>query len=300
MNSRIIALILSLLFASTLHSQSVPDSFPYPAIPSELKSPTERANYLAHHYWDHFDFANSTLKDKPSYVEQAWVDFTDFLPLIPMEEAQSAIKKSFQKAEPHITALKYFMELAEKYQYNLDSPLKNEEYYRAALEVIINSPTLSMIDKLRPQQQWALIQKNRIGSTAADFSYKTAKDSIGTLHQLESPQTLLFIHDFDCHTCLEELNEIRNSEIIQQFIEEKQLTILTLYPHEQVKEWKNEQALYDSQWINGYDFRQEIIENELYALRSSSTFYLLDRDKKVVLKDCPLNTIEERLKQTKE
>ncbi|NMA73762.1 MAG: DUF5106 domain-containing protein [Bacteroidales bacterium] len=300
MNLKISHFIFSLLFITSLYAQSTPDSFPYPTLPTELRTPTERAHYLVHHYWDHFDFSDSIFKYKPSYVEQAWVDFLDLLPLVSLKDAQNSIKRTFQQTEINEAALKHFMKLAEKYLYNLDSPLKNEEYYLAALEVIINSPTLSKIDKIKPQQQWSIIQKNQFNTTATDIFYQTAKDSIGTLHQIESPYILLFIHDFDCHTCLEELNKIRNSSFLQQLIEDKELTILTLYPYEQIEEWKSKQELYDSQWINGYDSKQEIIEKELYALRSSSALYLLDNNKKVLLKDCSLVEVENNLKQANE
>lgn len=294
MKRKLVSFILFFFIISSIYSQTEDTSFPYPTIPSELKSPVERATYLAAHYWDLLDFSESNIK-KLAYVEQAWVNFIDFLKLIPDTDAQKAIKNTFQKAEPYEGALKYFMELAQKYLYSIDSPLKNEEYYRSALEVILSSPTLSDMDKVKPQHQLIVIQKNRIGTQVPDILYQTSKGKKGTLHQIETAYTLLFIHDFDCHTCQMELDELRESSILKELIQNKQLTILTLYPYENIQEWKNHQDPYDSGWINGFDETQELLEKEAYILRSSSSFYLLDIDKKVILKDTNIKAIEKQL-----
>lgn len=294
MKRKIVSFILFFFITSSVYSQTEDISFPYPSIPSELKSLEERATYLAAHYWDLFDFSKSNIKEL-AYVEQAWVNFVDFLKLVSDTDAQKAIKSTFQKAEPCEDTLKYFMELAQKYLYTTDSPLKNEEYYRSALEVILSSSTLSDIDKVKPQHQLTVIQKNRIGTQVPDIFYQTSKGKKGTLHQIETTYTLLFIHDFDCHTCQMELDELRESSLLKELIQNKQLTILTLYPYENIQEWKNHQDSYDTGWINGFDATQELLEKEAYILRSSSSFYLLDTDKKVILKDTNIKAVEKQL-----
>lgn len=287
--------ILFFFIAITCYSQAEHSDFPYPAIPSELKSPKERATYLAAHYWDLFDFSTPNLNEQ-TYVEQAWLNFVDFLELISTTDAEKALKNTFHNAEPYESTLKYFMELAQKYLYSVDSPLKNEEYYRVILEVIINSSTLSDIEKVKPQHQLAVTQKNRTGTLVPNILYQTAQNVKGSLYDIEAVYTLLFIHDFDCHTCQMELDELRKSPLIQKLQQDKQqLVVLTIYPYDSIKEWKNHQDSYDSTWINGYDVTQKMLENEDYILRSSSSFYLLGANKKVILKDTNLETIESLL-----
>ena len=46
-----------------------------PEIPDSLSAPEERAEYLCLHWWDGFDFADTTLISKPRITEQAFVDF---------------------------------------------------------------------------------------------------------------------------------------------------------------------------------------------------------------------------------
>ena len=51
----------------------------------------------------------------------------------------------------------------------------------------------------------------------------------------------------------------------------------------------------DREWVNGYDKTFAIKEQQLYDLKAIPTLYLLNKDKTVLLKDAPAQTIEEYL-----
>ena len=54
--------------------------FRLPDMPVTLTAPGDRAAYLSLHYWDHFDFADTSLISRPEITEQAFVDFISILP----------------------------------------------------------------------------------------------------------------------------------------------------------------------------------------------------------------------------
>lgn len=56
-----------------------PQDFKLPHIPAALTTPEARADYLAAHYWDNFDFRDTTLISRPEITEQAFADFIDLL-----------------------------------------------------------------------------------------------------------------------------------------------------------------------------------------------------------------------------
>lgn len=58
-------------------------------VPVTLTAPEDRAAYLSLHYWDHFDFADTSLISRPEITEQAFVDFLGILPYT--DRAQAAI-----------------------------------------------------------------------------------------------------------------------------------------------------------------------------------------------------------------
>ena len=57
----------------------VQDKFPFPAIPELLTSPDERRDYLLTHYWEQFDFADTTLVNNRDVTEQGFVNFIALL-----------------------------------------------------------------------------------------------------------------------------------------------------------------------------------------------------------------------------
>ena len=50
-------------------------------------------------------------------------------------------------------------------------------------------------------------------------------------------------------------------------------------------------------WINSYESTVSLKNVEIYDLKAIPTLYLLDKDKKVVLKDVTFNQVENYLKQ---
>jgi len=60
---------------SFAQAQRTTEEFRLPEVPVLLTDPAERAAYLAVHYWDYFNFADTTLISRPEITEQAFVDF---------------------------------------------------------------------------------------------------------------------------------------------------------------------------------------------------------------------------------
>ena len=80
--------------------------------------------------------------------------------------------------------------------------------------------------------------------------------------------------------------------MIKAMVRDKQLVILAVYPDEDIVAWREHTADFPKEWLNGYDKDQMINQEELYDLRAIPSFYLLDKDKRVILKDVPVEQIE--------
>ena len=59
-----------------------------PTIPVMLNTTEQRADYLARHYWDNVNFADSNYIHHPEVTEQGWVNFIDILQLVPASTAE--------------------------------------------------------------------------------------------------------------------------------------------------------------------------------------------------------------------
>lgn len=282
---------------ATTEKNSAPPAFRMVNIPSMILDHGERAEYLAKHYWDNFDFTDTTYIHLPQITEQAFVDYIDVLYLVPPPVSSAAIKDMLKKAEADSTMFLYFTNLYEKYLYDPNSPMRNDELYIPVLEAILASPIIT--EKIRPTHLLELAQKNRIGQEAANFTYILANGKSGTLYTIQSDYTLIFFYNPGCHTCKEIMEQLTSSLRIDYLIQEKKLTILAVYPDEDLTEWKNYLSQVPEKWINSYDKDARLQNKEIYDLKAIPTLYLLDKDKKVILKDTTFEQLENYFRQTK-
>ena len=135
--------------------------FRLPDIPDTLRG-AARAEYLALHYWDGFDFAGADIAAPEA--EQAFVDFLGLLSRI--ASADGAFGALFGRAAGS-DGLYRLMELCDRYLYEPWSPMRSDELYAAALRAFTESPCIAEIDKVRARQALERLSMNRPGAGIA-------------------------------------------------------------------------------------------------------------------------------------
>lgn len=264
-------------------------------VPLTITEPEQRANYLATHYWDTFDFGDTSYISLPDVTEQALSNYIDVLNYVSPQTASVSIKKMLAKAEADSAMLAHFCSIYDKYLYDPNSPLRNEEFYIPVLEFILASDKVDDVEKIRPQHQLDLALKNKVGQQAANFEYTLPSGAISNLYDIKSDYIILFFYNPDCDTCKEVRKEISASEVITDMEQKKLVKIVAIYPDEDIAAWKKYQPEIPKNWINGYDKVLMIREKETYDLKAIPTLYLLDKDKKVLLKDVSFPVLEKYL-----
>ena len=270
-------------------------TFTLPAIPPMMTAPEQRADFLVKHYWDNVNFADTNYIHHPEVTEQAWADYCDILNHVPLETAQEAMRKTIEQTNVDKKVFTYITDLADKYLYDPNSPMRNEEFYIPVLDAMLASPLLEEIEKVRPKARRELAQKNRIGTKALNFTYTLASGAQGSLYQLKAEYLLLFINNPGCQACTETIDALKNAPIINRLLGQKKLTVLSIYPDEELDEWRKHLNEFPKEWINGYDKKFAIKEQQLYDLKAIPTLYLLNKEKTVLLKDATAQAIEEYL-----
>lgn len=265
----ILTLLITLLACSSAPKKqvvTVAKSFSMPDVPAILTTPEQKAEFIATHYWENFDFADTTLISRADITEQAFADFVNVLPHLPVPLIEKGVAEMMNRASADSAMYAHFMEMCEKYLYDPNSPFRNETIYIAALRNIVANPKLDDINKVRPQYQLDLALKNRIGDVALDFEYTTEKGGKAKLYSVAGDPLMLFFFRPDCPTCKE----------IKEYVEKKGIDKLTKIL-----------------WVNpDTDTHLETI----YDLRASPTLYLLDKEKRVLFKDAPIEQIESYLR----
>jgi thiol-disulfide isomerase/thioredoxin len=267
-------------------------SFVLPEIPAVLTEPKERANYLLNHYWDNFDFKDTTYIHLPEITEQAFVNYIDLLPHADKQMAAASIQNLMRQAEkePTGTMLRYFLTKAESYLRDPNSPMRNEEFYIPVTQYITSSdsPLLTLAEKAPAEHRLKMMLKNRVGEKAADFSYTLPSGKTGRMYAINSEYTLLLFYNPDCHACAETISILAASEMLQSLQKSGRLKILAFYPDKDLEIWKKKWADIPAEWINACDKNAVVTDQQLYDLKAIPTIYLLDRNKTVILKDADL------------
>lgn len=267
--------------------------FTLPVIPDNLTLPADRAGYLITHYWDALDFADTAWLQNSAPIEQAFADYLDIMYHTTDKIAGASIGLTLAKARPVQAVYEWWTDMYEKYLYDPDSPMRDEERYRAVLEQIIADPETDGLYKLRPAAQLEEIDKNRRGSVAADFTYTLQDGATGRLHGIGADYTLLFFYNPDCVDCKRTRELLRRSQRVTELIAAGKLRVLAFYPDEQEDEWRAYREMIPPEWLNGRDASPgQAVKNELYAIRAIPSLYLLDRDKRVLLKDADYYRVE--------
>lgn len=274
--------------------QTNPPVFQMIDIPSILTSPEERAEYLVKNYWSKFNFSDTTYLSYPDVIEQAFVNYIDILPHAKPEVATASLRKTMENAGAEKGMFSHFFELYEKYLYDPNSPMRNEEFFIPVLEAAIASPALDETNKIRPQSLLDLAQKNRVGTAAHDFTFTLENGQQQSLYKQNAEYTLIYFYNPGCPACEETSGKMKISPIISNLTNSKRLKIVAVYPDEELDEWKKHLSSIPSNsgWINGYDQDVYLKNEEIYDLKAIPTLYLLDKSKKVLLKDAAFEQIE--------
>lgn len=262
-----------------------PPELPLPAIPPTLRQPAQRAGWLIRHFWDEVDFRDPLRSHNETLMEQHFVNFVSLFPHADPTDHTPAVDTLMRRAEADGAAFRLVAGLAEKYLFETDSPLRDDALYLLFLDRIVEAPVLDRYERMRPQVQQEALRKNRPGMTAADFPYVTREGERTTLHQTETSGPLLLIfYDPTCGHCQEVMAELRRDSQVAEAVASGELEVLAICVDGTAEALKVSSASLPETWLTGYE-EGTIYDEELYALRSMPTLYLLDAQKRILRKE---------------
>ena len=268
-------------------------TFQLPEVPTMLQSVEERLNYVVEHYWDNFDFQDTAYIHLPEVTEQAIANYVDLLGRTTLDIASSALQNTLKSAMREPMMLKYLNSQLRRYMTDPNSPIRNEELYEPAAQFLSTATSIDETIRIKATRDLKLIKLNRRGSIANNFSYRLPNGKVQALHQVSSPMTLLLFFDPDCHTCSEVIEELKASPILNQ----ANLQIVAIYPEGDADIWRDYLPKLPQNWINGHDYTLTVLNRELYNLNAMPTLYLLDAEKRVLVKDGTIREIEYYLQE---
>ncbi len=175
------------------------------------------------------------------------------------------------------------LRFAEQHYASPTDSLHNEEAYIAALLDVINDSTLDKTEKMRPKLLLESAMKNRIGTVATDLELADPDGNICHLHQLDSVLTLIFFNSPDCGSCQINKERLDTIQVINDYVNAGLLQIVAIYPYDDKELWCN--THYPSNMLNFYNEDHAIYHNDVYDLPCIPVFFLLNYDKRVLIKN---------------
>lgn len=240
-------------------------------------------------FWDSFDFSNNSYVNNPALLKQPTLIFLQLLQEFP-EESETSLDILIDKVlEADSIIIQYMVdELFEKYLYQPDSPIRNDANYLSILEQLIKSRRISDLNKTRFIYQQQLIRQNLVGLIANNFDFTTIDNQQGELMSIDAEYLILFFNNPECSGCKDIISFLNGSDLINEAIDTEKLKILSIYSDNNKDLWKK--TVYPYKWLNAMDLSQTIYKENLYDLRAIPSLYLLNAEKRVLIKD---GTIEE-------
>ncbi|MBE6207194.1 MAG: DUF5106 domain-containing protein [Rikenellaceae bacterium] len=282
-----LVLLVSMTLPACRGSQSATTPahlFPLPQAPRTMDHEAQ-IDYMAAHYWDHFRFADSLALVQADTAEMLR-HFSQFSALaLRCERHRVPMDTLMRRASTSPTALRYFAFLAEQVLHDPNSPLRSSELYLPILEAQLQAPQINPYERIVLEHDLKLAMQNRLGEPANDFRFLTRDGKESSLYEVQADHTLLFFSNPDCSMCsmLKEL--LLHSAPIVERLTDGRLKILLLYPDEDLQAWRTAPSEAGHGVIDACDAEGRLRQEGLYDLRAIPSIYLLDRDKRVVVKD---------------
>jgi len=266
-------------------------SYSVPKAPENIEGEEAKINYVFNHFWDNFNFRDTAKVFNPDYGEQAIVDYIGYFSLVRPDTLSEGVEALFNQAKIEPNVFEFFKYQFENYLSNPNSPMRNDLYYEAVVEKLMASGKISSDEITKYKSLLPLLRKNKPGTIATNFSFLTSDGKNSTLMEVDAPFSLLIFYEPGCSICEETIEQIKNNPGFNAVLENGGLKILAIYPDGNMDIWKDYQKNIPTNWINGLDVDQSVLSKGLYMIKATPTIYLLDKNKKVILKDSNLNQV---------
>jgi len=295
--NRIIKQEPNTFFASLLKSMVDPD------IPENLANPDnpadfeKRMNYLTSHYFDNYDFNDERLLFSPvlynkilNYYGKLVENNNDTI----INSVDNILSRSFKNTEVYRFLLNSLLSI-----FDLSGEIPNDEafvhiaenYYLKELAPWVNE---NFIERLKKHVND--LKPTMIGASAPQLILSDTSANKLSLYNLKSCYTLVIFWNPECEHCAEYLAELRNT---YDSYDEKYFQVFAVLATDNQKLWKTYIQNNKFLWLNVYDSTKKNDFIQTYKLFMIPRIYLLDNNKRIVLKDFEVNELNSFLNKNK-
>lgn len=259
--------------------------FALPEIPFVIQDVEGRVAYMCEHFWDNLSPQDTVLLRNDAQFEEFFAMYLSMLGQQPPAVAAGSVTAFLGKMGGNDEWNALVQHMAAKYLYHVESPMLDEERYIPFARYALGRPGISIGDSVLYTHRLEVACKNRPGSVANDFGFVTSGGKQSTLHAEIDRLTLLFFNDPECENCAAAKQMLAGNALLKELVENGTLKVVLVYTEGDADVWKNHKNDHPSGWLSVFDAGETVRMKRIYELRAMPSLYLINKNKKVVLKD---------------
>lgn len=259
---------------------------PLPTVPPTLRTVADRADYVALHFWDAMDFADSSATDA-AFMAQNVANFISVFPLVSTDSVRAlAAADAVARARATDESALAFSQAVENCLFDSESEQRDEALYVLFLGKMLDA---AYPDSVRSQWMLDMASRNLPGSRVPDFDITDRNGEVRSLHSLLGKTTILYFYDPGCDDCHAAAELMAADPVLRLRLDAGSAAVVAVHPGD-LDEWKTTRGTFPTSWIDGCD-DGAIDDASLFLFASYPSFYLLAPDGTIILKDAPVQTI---------
>lgn len=296
------------LYALIIKAMEAPEPDPGPHYLEDGKTIDSFYNYkyIKRHYWDNFPVWDNRLAFTPLYDDRLKDYFDHYVYPVPDSvQYEADILLALSREAPDMfkytlhwlgnyTRTKNVMGMDESFVYLV------EKYYAAGDAFWLDSTTLRE-KYLEPAEDMSYTKLGKVGQDLALVDAYTYQ--LRNLHSVQADYIILVFWEPECHHCQEEIPAI--DSVYQALKLNEQNVLIYSVPSPRDKTIETVHKMIDKlgvkkpYWLHNIN-TTGVRYNKLYAVKSSPTMFILDKDKKIIGKNINHTSIETVINRDKE
>lgn len=246
--------------------------------------------YNQKHFLDNFDLTDSRLIRTPFFVGRIDTYFDRVLLPVP----DTLIKYTdllIEKTKPNKMMYQYMLShLLTKFQSSQIMGM-DAVFVHIAEKYYLSGSADWITDNIREkiQERVSDLKPNLIGNVAPNLILMDINGKPQELHTVKAKITVIYFWEPGCSHC-KKVTPILN-DYYKKF-KDKGFAVYAVYTQGEMDKWSEYVKKNELTWINVWDPTRQSLYHRLYDIYSTPIIYVLDKDKKIIAKRIPVESLE--------
>lgn len=278
--------IAAAIFSTAAQTAESTQFFELPKIPAEKVNLQDRTDYLLEHYWDFCDLDKAfSSRDK---MAEAFDTYISLMPIASAQVVYQAVPEFMKKISKKPANVLFIGELAEAKLYSDTAQFPSDELFILFADEIVKNKKVDKNSKLRYEHLARVLSSSMPGAIAPRFEYTDLLGNKGAFEvDTTRTGTILFFNDPDCDDCNRARLRLDTDILTRRMIENKVMDLVSVYASDASPEWMEKAMDNPKEWKT---IASEQV-NDLYDLRTTPMFYVINPNGAILLKTPDVNAI---------